>query len=45
MTVEDLEGGLRWLFGEIYTERQLNRRRRHFIDIVKERRRATRLSA
>ena len=37
MTVDELESGLRWLFGEIYNERQFNRRKRHYMEIVKRR--------
>jgi radical SAM superfamily enzyme YgiQ (UPF0313 family) len=36
MTVEELETGLRWLFREIYNEREFNRRKRHYIEIVKQ---------
>jgi radical SAM superfamily enzyme YgiQ (UPF0313 family) len=45
MTVEELEGGLRWLFAEIYTETELKRRQRHYIDIVKQRREDRRVAA
>lgn len=34
MSVEDLEGGLRWLFGEIYNEREFVRRKRRYMDIL-----------
>ena len=37
MTVAQLEEGLRWLFGEIYNEREYTRRKRHYMEIVKER--------
>ena len=37
MTVAELEGGLRWLFAEIYNQRQFDRRRRRYMDIVKQR--------
>ena len=37
MTVQELETGLMWLYGEIYSERELARRRRHYMDIVKSR--------
>ena len=40
MTVAELESGLRWLFSEVYNERELKRRQRHYMDIVKERRQA-----
>jgi radical SAM superfamily enzyme YgiQ (UPF0313 family) len=35
MSVDDLESGLRWLFGEIYNEREFLRRKRHYMEIVK----------
>jgi radical SAM superfamily enzyme YgiQ (UPF0313 family) len=35
MTVEELETGLRWLFAEVYNEEQFNRRKRHYMEIVK----------
>jgi len=35
MSVGELEAGLRWLFSEIYTDRELARRRRHYMEIVK----------
>jgi hypothetical protein len=35
MSVGALEAGLRWLFAEIYTDRELARRRRHYMEIVK----------
>jgi radical SAM superfamily enzyme YgiQ (UPF0313 family) len=37
MSVDDLESGLRWLFGEVYNEREFLRRQRHYMEIVKER--------
>ena len=37
MTVEELEAGVRWLFREIYNEREFNRRKRHYMDTVKKR--------
>jgi radical SAM superfamily enzyme YgiQ (UPF0313 family) len=37
MTVAQLEEGLRWLFGEIYNEREYTRRKRHYMEIVKRR--------
>lgn len=37
MTVEQLETGLRWLFQEIYNEGEFLRRKRHYMEIVKER--------
>ena len=35
MSVGKLEAGLRWLFAEIYNDRELARRRRHYMEIVK----------
>jgi radical SAM superfamily enzyme YgiQ (UPF0313 family) len=35
MTVTELEDGMRWLFGEIYNDREFNKRKRNYIDIVK----------
>jgi radical SAM superfamily enzyme YgiQ (UPF0313 family) len=35
MTVEELEAGMRWLFRELYSEEQVQRRRRRYVDIVK----------
>jgi hypothetical protein len=35
--VEQLEEGIRWLFGEIYNEREFTRRKRHYMEIVKQR--------
>jgi radical SAM superfamily enzyme YgiQ (UPF0313 family) len=37
MTVEQLEEGLRWLFREIYNEKEYIRRKRHYMEIVKQR--------
>jgi radical SAM superfamily enzyme YgiQ (UPF0313 family) len=37
MTVDELETGLRWLFAEIYNEPEFDRRKRHYMDIVKHR--------
>jgi radical SAM superfamily enzyme YgiQ (UPF0313 family) len=37
MTVEQLEEGVRWLFGEIYNEREYTRRKRHYMELVKAR--------
>lgn len=37
MSVEELEAGMRWLFSEIYNEREFNRRKRHYMEITKER--------
>ena len=41
MSVEELEAGVRWLFQEIYNEREFNRRKRHYMNIVKEKNRRT----
>lgn len=35
MTVEELEAGVRWLFQELYNEREYNRRKRHYMEITK----------
>jgi radical SAM superfamily enzyme YgiQ (UPF0313 family) len=37
MTVEELEAGMRWLFGELYNEKEYVRRKRHYMEIVKAR--------
>ena len=37
MTVEQLEEGIRWLFGQIYNEREFTRRKRNYMEIVKQR--------
>ncbi|HXW06411.1 MAG TPA: radical SAM protein [Vicinamibacterales bacterium] len=37
MSVEELESGLRWLFGELYNEREFLRRKRQYMEIVKAR--------
>ena len=37
MTVEELEEGARWLFSEIYNEREYTRRKRRYMEIVKGR--------
>jgi radical SAM superfamily enzyme YgiQ (UPF0313 family) len=36
MTVDELETGLRWLFGEIYNEREFLKRKRQYVEIMKE---------
>jgi len=35
MTVDELESGLRWLFRELYSEQATNRRKRHYVEVVK----------
>lgn len=40
MSVEELESGLRWLFGEIYNAGEFSRRKRHYMEILKHRKRA-----
>jgi radical SAM superfamily enzyme YgiQ (UPF0313 family) len=45
MSVEDLEGGMRWLFGEIYNEREFIRRKRRYMDILHANGTAERLAA
>ena len=37
MSVGDLEAGLRWLFGEVYNAAEFTRRKRHYMDIIKQR--------
>jgi radical SAM superfamily enzyme YgiQ (UPF0313 family) len=37
MSVDDLESGLRWLFAQIYNEREFLRRKRAYMEIVKAR--------
>ncbi len=37
MSVEELEEGLRWLFREIYNEREFTKRKRLYMEIVKRR--------
>jgi hypothetical protein len=37
MSVEELEGGLRWLFGQLYNEAEFLRRKRQYMEIVKAR--------
>jgi radical SAM superfamily enzyme YgiQ (UPF0313 family) len=37
MTVDELESGLRWLFSELYNEREFTRRKRHYMEIIKAR--------
>lgn len=45
MSVEELEAGLRWLFGEIYNQREFIRRKRHYMDILHANGTAGRLAA
>jgi radical SAM superfamily enzyme YgiQ (UPF0313 family) len=35
MSVEELEAGMRWLFEQLYSGKELQRRRRHFMEIQK----------
>ncbi len=37
MTVEQLEDGLRGLLGEIYNEREFLKRKRRYMEIIKQR--------
>jgi radical SAM superfamily enzyme YgiQ (UPF0313 family) len=37
MSVDELESGLRWLFGEVYNEREFLGRKRNYMEIVKGR--------
>jgi radical SAM superfamily enzyme YgiQ (UPF0313 family) len=36
MTVDELESGVRWLFRELYSDEATNRRKRHYIELVKQ---------
>jgi radical SAM superfamily enzyme YgiQ (UPF0313 family) len=36
MTVDELERGLRWLFQELYNEAMMNKRRRRYVDLIKQ---------
>jgi len=36
MSIEELEKGLLWLFGEIYTEKEYLKRKRYYMDIIKK---------
>ncbi|MFC2008307.1 DUF4070 domain-containing protein, partial [Chloroflexota bacterium] len=36
MSVEELEKGLLWLFKKIYNEKEYLKRKRHYMDIVKQ---------
>lgn len=40
MSVEELEDGFRWLSTEVYSNKEFNRRKRHYMDLVKVRNRA-----
>jgi radical SAM superfamily enzyme YgiQ (UPF0313 family) len=35
MTVDELEAGLRWIFGELYNENMMRARRRRYVDLIK----------
>ncbi len=37
MSVDELEGGMRWLFSEVYNESEYTRRQRHYMELVKAR--------
>jgi radical SAM superfamily enzyme YgiQ (UPF0313 family) len=37
MSVDELEAGLRWLFSEVYHEAEFTRRKRRYMEIVKQR--------
>ncbi len=37
MSVAELEGGLRWLFGELYNDQAVARRQRHYMELTKRR--------
>ena len=36
MSVKELEEGLRWLFAEVYNEREFTRRKRQYMEIAKK---------
>jgi protein involved in sex pheromone biosynthesis len=36
MSIEELENGLIWLFKEIYNEKEYLKRKRYYMDIIKE---------
>ena len=38
MSVEELEEGFTWLASEVYSDREFSRRKRHFMDLAKQRR-------
>lgn len=40
MSVKELEAGLRWLFGEVYNAKEFARRKRHYMEIIKQRKSA-----
>ncbi|MES9881934.1 MAG: radical SAM protein [Sedimenticola sp.] len=37
MSVKELEDGMQWLFGELYSEAAFQQRKRHYVDYVKDR--------
>lgn len=37
MSVDELEDGFRWLAGEIYNDQEFTRRKRHYMDLTRER--------
>jgi len=45
MSAEELEAGMRWLFGEIYNDREFTRRKRRYMDILHANGTAERLAA
>jgi radical SAM superfamily enzyme YgiQ (UPF0313 family) len=36
MSVEELESGIKWLFAELYNEQEFVKRKRHYMDLVKD---------
>jgi radical SAM superfamily enzyme YgiQ (UPF0313 family) len=36
MTVQELESGMQWLFSELYNEREYIKRKRHYMEIVRD---------
>lgn len=45
MSVEELEEGFRWLAAEVYNDREFNRRKRHYMELLKARSAGTERSA
>ena len=37
MSVEELESGFRWLAGEVYNDQEFTRRKRHYMDLTRQR--------
>lgn len=45
MSIDELESGVRWLFGEIYNKREFARRKRRYIDILHANGRSEKMAA